>query len=108
VLAVLAALAMIAAGILTNIGTAQPLPGVLRWLQRGSREWVALGACAVVLIVATVVSLLPGETSGTQASPIQARTKPKLQPRYDETSSQYRYPNARQNPGLFQHRLGLL
>jgi hypothetical protein len=57
VLAVLAGLATITAGILTNIGTTQPLPGPLRWLQQGSRPWVALGVCTVIVVIASVVAL---------------------------------------------------
>jgi hypothetical protein len=56
VLAMVAGLATIAIGILTNIGTTQPLPGLLRSLQHGSRVWVALGLCAVVFILATIAT----------------------------------------------------
>jgi hypothetical protein len=107
VLAVLAGLATIAVGILTNIGTTQPLPGLLRWLQQGSRAWVALGVCGVVFIIATAVLAVPSRNDGTRRTAIQLKMEPKLQPRYDEASSQYRNPRPQicSNTGLVSSTL---
>jgi hypothetical protein len=93
---------------LTDIGTTQPLPGLLRWIQHGSRDRVALGVCAVVLIIAAAVGALPGQTDGMERTAIQVKTKPKLEPPYDEASSQYRNPISRYGPNVFEHRVGLL
>lgn len=101
--AIATVLAATALGILINIVTAEPLAGPLRWLQPGWRKWVALVICA---LASAAIGVLASRTGGTQAAAIQVKTKPQLQTRYDEASSQYRHPTPDAS-WVISHRVGL-
>jgi hypothetical protein len=87
-----AALAGIAIAILINLITTPPLPGWLRWLKPGWPQVIAL----VIFVAASILV----EVLARRAD----KTKPSVQPLYDENSTQYRQPRP---PNMFEHRVGL-
>jgi hypothetical protein len=101
--AIAKALDAIAIAILINLVTTPPLPGWLGWLKPGRPQVIAL----VVLVAASVlIEVLARRTDKTDGTGMRVKTKPKLQPRYDEKSAQYRNPMPLTN--IFEHRVGLL
>jgi hypothetical protein len=101
--ALLATAITIVIGILINLITTPPLPGWLRWLKPGWRPVTALLGCAAA---SAVLAVLLRRTDRIQATAIQGKSQPKLQPHYDENSAQYRHPSPDASWVIY-HRVGL-